>query len=401
MADRVFIHVGAPKSGTTYLQSVLWANKARLATAGILLPGKVEFDHNLAAVVARSDEEHGHRARRIWSRMLAEVNAWPGTAILSNEWFSLADEDHAAGFVNTFQGAQVHLVFTARDFLGIVPAAWQERLKLGHASTLGEFLPTLEAPGERWSWWTLDPAEVLARWGASVPPERVHVVTVPPSGSDPNLLWERFCEACAIPADICDLSQTSANESLGAESAGLLERIGPRLRDAVDADTAPWTEQYRWLRRYVGHRLLVPRGGSKIALRDDDVARLRLRSGDSIDRLKSAGYDVVGDLSDLVAARIPASAVHPDDVSDTALLDVASDLVVDLLRRARDEAHRADQAERDRDHAVKEGERAVRQAEREAQRAIREAKLSFRLGKPYRRTRRKLGALKRRLRQES
>jgi len=292
-------------------------------------------------------------------------------------------------------------VFTARDFLGIAPAAWQERLKLGHASTLGEFIPTLDAPDERWSWWTLDPAEVLSRWGASLPPERVHVVTLPPSGSEPNLLWERFSGACGIPADVCDLSRTTANESLGAESAGLLERIGPRLRDAVDADTAPWTEQYRWLRRYVGHRLLVPRGGSKIALRDDDVARLRLRSGDSIDRLKTAGYDVVGDLSDLVAARIPASAVHPDDVSDTDLLDVASDVVVDLLRRARDESHRADQAERDRDHAVKEGERAVRRAEREAQRTIREAKLSFRLGKPYRRARRKLGALKRRLRHES
>ncbi|MGH8965628.1 MAG: hypothetical protein ACRDXB_09915, partial [Actinomycetes bacterium] len=212
-------------------------------------------------------------------------------------------------------------------------------------------------------------------------------VTLPPSGSAPNLLWERFSRACGIPADVCDLSRTAANESLGAESARFLEGIGPRLREAVDADTALWTEQYRWLRRYVGHALLVPRGGSKIALRDDDVARLRLRSGESVDRLKTAGYDVVGDLSDLVSSKVSQAAVHPDDVSDSDLLDVASDLVVHMLKRVRDEANRAERAERERD-------RAVREADRRVLRAVHDAKLSVRLGRPVKR---RLGEVKRRL----
>jgi hypothetical protein len=34
--------------------------------------------------------------------------------------------------------------------------------------------------------------------------------------------------------------------------------------------------------------------------------------------------------------------VHPDEVSDSALLDVASDLVVELLRQVRLETRRAD-----------------------------------------------------------
>jgi hypothetical protein len=33
---RVFLHIGAPKTGTTYLQDVLWSNKAELSRRGVL-----------------------------------------------------------------------------------------------------------------------------------------------------------------------------------------------------------------------------------------------------------------------------------------------------------------------------------------------------------------------------
>ena len=33
MAARVFLHIGLPKTGTTYLQSVLWGSKAALASS--------------------------------------------------------------------------------------------------------------------------------------------------------------------------------------------------------------------------------------------------------------------------------------------------------------------------------------------------------------------------------
>ncbi len=38
MANRVFLHVGTPKTGTTYLQTVMWANRDKLAEQGLLLP---------------------------------------------------------------------------------------------------------------------------------------------------------------------------------------------------------------------------------------------------------------------------------------------------------------------------------------------------------------------------
>ena len=34
MADRVYLHIGAPKTGTSYLQKMIWANKASLREQG-------------------------------------------------------------------------------------------------------------------------------------------------------------------------------------------------------------------------------------------------------------------------------------------------------------------------------------------------------------------------------
>ena len=340
MAERVFVHGGPPKTGTTYLQSVLWSNRPALREAGVLVPGRTPFDHNLLADHARRDRPDS-RAERVWHRVVARVNAWPGTAVLSNEWFSLAGTERAARALEAFPGAETHVVATARDFLGVAPAAWQERLKLGHAASLADFVASLDAPG-RWSWSTLDAAKVLDRWGASLPTQRVHVVTVPSRSASPYALWDRFAEVCGIPDGSCDPSVATANESVGAESARLLQLLGKRLRDAVDADVDDWTEQYVWLRQFLGHGLLVPRGGSRIALRNHEVRRIRRRTRSCVEALRVAGYHVAGDLADLSSARVPRGAVHPEEVSDSALLDVASDLVVDLLRQVRLQTRRAD-----------------------------------------------------------
>jgi len=48
VAERVFLHVGAPKSGTTFLQTVMWENREGLAERGVLIPGGAATTSNLA-----------------------------------------------------------------------------------------------------------------------------------------------------------------------------------------------------------------------------------------------------------------------------------------------------------------------------------------------------------------
>jgi glycosyltransferase involved in cell wall biosynthesis len=349
VAKRVFLHVGAPKSGTTFLQTVLWNNRALLEADNILLPGRDLFDYNLAMTAIRNPEPRNklqQRAKATWRRLRAEMDAWPGDAVVTNEWFVRADAEQAARGRHDLADTELHIVYTARAFVHQIPAAWQETLKLGRGWSMSDFISGLDDDQAQWSWWALDPALALERWAGDLPPDRIHVVTVPPKGSDPGLLWKRLCSVLGIDPQRYDATTAEANESLGAEAAGLLERMGPELRAAIGADDAPWTEQYRWIRRYLGHELLVPLGGSRIGADAEQAAALHDRSVAVANALGEAGYDIVGDLDDLRLADPPAGSRDPSTVTDSEMLDVAVPLVADLFARVRAVTLRAEQAEK-------------------------------------------------------
>ena len=45
----VYLHIGEPKTGTTFVQQVLWRNRSALAQFGIMLPGPRPLAHWRAA----------------------------------------------------------------------------------------------------------------------------------------------------------------------------------------------------------------------------------------------------------------------------------------------------------------------------------------------------------------
>ncbi len=53
MARRVFFHVGTLKTGTTYLQRVMWENRDRLREAGTLFAGEYYHDRVWATQTVR------------------------------------------------------------------------------------------------------------------------------------------------------------------------------------------------------------------------------------------------------------------------------------------------------------------------------------------------------------
>jgi hypothetical protein len=349
VAKRVFLHVGAPKSGTTFLQTVLWSNRALLKADDVLLPGRGLFDHNLAVTALRNPDPRNklqRRARATWRRLRQRIDAWSGDAIITNEWFVRVDAEQAARGRHDLADTELHIVYTARAFVHQIPAAWQETLKVGRGWSMSDFIAGLDDDAAQWSWWTLDPALALERWAGDLPADRIHVVTVPPRGSDPGLLWKRLCSVLDIDAQRYDATTAEANESLGAEAARLLERVGPDLRAAIGADDAPWTEQYRWIRRYFGHELLVPLGGSRIGANAEQAAELHARSVAAANALEAAGYDIIGDLDDLRLPDPPVGSRDPSSVTDSEMLDVSVPLLADLFARVREAILRAEKAEK-------------------------------------------------------
>lgn len=334
MARRIFFHIGVPKSGTTYLQTAMWHNRPALRAQGFLYPGSKRMDHYHASEIVR-----GAPPSRLgpnsgaWDDLVGSLRSWKGDGLISHEFFCMATAEQAQAAVSALAPAEVHVVLTARDYVRQFPAVWQEALKMRRNNSLDEFME-LAFAGELhggWSWDSQDVPAVLERWAGAVPTERVHVVTLPPAGADRGLLWQRWRDVLGIDDSAFDMDLTFGNESLGAAQAALLHRVKPHL-------TAPLTKSpvaHRWVRAYFGHEVLVPQRGDRFGLRAQDAARLRQRSIETVAAVERAGYQVSGDLADLVPAEHQPPQAHPDEVTETEMLEVAARAIDQMIHDVR------------------------------------------------------------------
>ena len=334
MSRTVYFHVGLPKTGTTYLQTLLWANHEELGRQGVLLPGTSVREHLWASGAVREDPRLARRTEAAigaWDRLVAETNAWPGTAVISHEFFAAASADQAKRAMDALDGADVHVVVTARDTVSLVTARWQEWIKNG-ATTPVDGYPRREetSPQNEWDWGSLDLADVLDRWGASLPRDHVHVITLPKPSEPRDTLWQRFSELVGIDPTRCDTSGTEANQSLGVVEVELLRRVNA---DLVDFSTA--IDRGNWIRGYLAQGKLVPRKGEKFWPSPDRVVELRARGERIVDRVEAAGYDVIGDLADLRTPSDLPDRRHPDSVTDTELLTSATLTIAEMMTDVR------------------------------------------------------------------
>ena len=151
-----------------------------------------------------------------------------GTAIISHEILASASRQQAARALESLghgDGAEVHVVLSVRDLVRQVPAEWQENVKHRRTIRYGDFLRQIRDPQREgriasWFWSVQELPAILDRWAAELPPERVHVITVPPSGGDPGLLWSRFSRVFGLDDLPLRHEATRANPSLGVPEIG-------------------------------------------------------------------------------------------------------------------------------------------------------------------------------------
>ena len=334
--SRVFLHIGSPKTGTTFLQQVLWSQRGVAEAQGVHLPLNSFNDHYLASLDLRglARPPHPPRARGMWTRLVADAERWPGTSLISHELFAAAGPEQARRAVSSFGPAtEVHVVLTARDLLRQLSAEWQEHVK--HRSTVRfeEFIASVRTDSAKrtgWFWRVQDYAGILARWGADVPPSRLHVVTVPPLGAPRGLLWERFAGLLGLDPATFDTTESRSNTSLGLEQAELLRRVNLALGDRL-ALPGPYPVV---VKSVLAHQVLAARPGRPLRLAADDVQFAADLSRRLADELADAGVDVVGSLDDLVVPEATVQDSTTQDyqvVSDTELLDETVAALADLL----------------------------------------------------------------------
>ena len=334
MTTRVYLHVGAPKSGTTYLQGVLEANRRLLADAGVLLVGERHLDRIHAALQVREDPRLADlpaRSRHAWTTLVGQITEWPGeSAVLSYELFAAASAGQAQRALADLAAYDVHVVVSGRDLGRVVVSAWQERLKFGLTTRLEKWTPKDEGDGGEWGWRTLDPAAVAERWGSTLAADHVHVVTAPGPGAPPHELWRRFAEACGLADLPVELDVARANESLGVVQAELLRRVNQALGAQIHGSR----QRSVWIRDLLAQDVLAPLGHEPIGTTETQVSAARETWERSVERIREAGYVVHGDLDDLRPAT--STARLPGDIDDAELVEVAGQCIAGLVVELRD-----------------------------------------------------------------
>ncbi|MDN5746189.1 MAG: hypothetical protein L0H31_13875, partial [Nocardioidaceae bacterium] len=217
MADRVFLHIGLPKTATTYLQTILWSSREQLRAEGLLLPGRERRDHLWASRVIREDPHLASRSRRpvdektAWTRLQTEIASWEAAALVSHEFFAAASAEQARRMVADLAPARVDVVITAREPLGLLTASWQESLKNRATKPLDRYARTVsDRPMDIWNWRTLDLQLVLQRWGEAVPWEQIHVLPLN-TAAPRDEIWHRFGHLLGLRTDGYDLGASFPN----------------------------------------------------------------------------------------------------------------------------------------------------------------------------------------------
>ena len=298
MRRSVYLHVGAPLTGSAYLRESLARHRRRLARAGVLFPtshlghagGHLDAVLDVLALAGPGNTP----AAGAWDRLAETVRDWRrGTVVLSHELLADATLPQVERVLGSFGDAEVHVVYAARDLGRQLPLAWQEWVRNGGTAPFATYAARVLARDShrmaRVFWSSHDIGDVLERWAAYLPPAQVHVIPVPDTPDQDAVLWHRFTRTVGIdPRNLAvgadphrRLDPIAATEVLRLLNLATGESADPgRLRVLVDD--------------------LAGTGGALPRLPATLAEPARAEAAAAVEAVRSRGYDVVGDLSDLL-----------------------------------------------------------------------------------------------------
>lgn len=376
MTRRVYIHVGPFKTGSTYLQQSMFERRDMLRERGIIVPSARGADRRLVVVdlLDRNRQRHAALgAPGALDRTVAEIAAWTGEgAVISAEMLSSARPDTVQRIVTAVAPAEVHVVATLRSLAGLIPSFWQSNLRNRTSVTWPAYIESLRGAassdrrfGERF-WRVQDVSAVLGVWAELIPPERTHVVVMPPTGSPPSLLWERFCAALGIDDPPPPAIEQARNVAVGTEQAEALRRLNRELNGKY-----PHRLYATFVKRIATRATIRATTDSRrMVLPPEDFEWVREQSRRIVDVIVAQGYRVHGDLADAVPDAPSVlgqdGPYRPDDYRLEEVADTLARMTVMLLEHMRKNDGRGLPASDDEDDATADDEFLTESAATEA-----------------------------------
>lgn len=334
MARRVFLHIGAPKSGTTYLQDRLSRSRDTLLAQSLDYLETRSGDHFHAALdlIQRPWAGELKRARGQWDALADSGRRSSGDVLVSHEILAAARPEQVARAFDSFGEAEFHVVLTVRDLGRQIPAEWQESVK--HRSLtkfetfMGKVIVQPRIAPSWWFWRVQSVPDVLARWSNGLTPEQVHVVTVPPSGAPPELLWERFISVLGLDPGAQYAQNAEANASLGIADVAVLRRLNRRLKHA-GVSRATYVELVREL---LAKEVFAEHEETETAVvPEEHRAFVGEVTEEWLDWIIGSRVDVVGDVEDLRPRWPEIAHRHPDHPQSSRMTTSAIEALAAVL----------------------------------------------------------------------
>jgi hypothetical protein len=331
----VFVHIGAPKSGTTFLQNMLWSHRSALKQGGVLYPYDRPTEH-FEAMLDLRQQGWGNisraRVRGAWQRVVRRVGEWDGhTVILTNELLGRADPAQITRLLESLAPADVRVLYTARDLATQLASSWQEQVKHNVAVPFEEFVaemvkhgPETQPPFARHFWPLQDAGHVLSRWAARVGRDHISLITVPAAGAR-QVLWHRFCETTGLDPGAYAIGPVPENVGLTHVEAEFFRRVNEGIPDMIPREYAAIVRN--------GLMPQVAQGnGVRLRLPESHFPLVHQRATGLVDTLRRDGYGVVGDLDELVPVPGSQAGHQATGITDGELLSLATTTVHTLLR---------------------------------------------------------------------
>jgi hypothetical protein len=341
------------KTGTTYLQQLIYANRDQLTAAGLVVPGET-WGRQVRGVqdvmgLGRTDRHIRRMSKGAWQELLYQALSSPvNVSVISVEFLSFAGPRQARHVLRTLSGADVRVILTVRDMASSLPSQWQTLVHNGGTSTWREFLEEIPEPAttpgpllrrrrplvEEFHR-TQNIARMLSVWAPLVPRESLHVITVPRVRARPDELWQRFAQVVGVDPAAVTQPPEGTNPSLGHASSELIRRLNLRL------GRLPQSE-YNWtVKEPVAIEVLAARAsqeGKAQLTRAAYVIALRWNRA-TREAVTGAGAAVTGDLEDLPTRPDPEFRASlpgvPDEPGVPAMLDAAEEAATAFARHAR------------------------------------------------------------------
>lgn len=330
----MLLHIGVHKTGTTAVQTALANSRDILGTWQVRYPGRLMAHREVASSVMgrplgwRTDGAKPPKAG-LWERTVAETHAYPGTTVVSSEFFAEAPDDVVRRIVGDVGPDRLQVVVTLRNLGRILPSAWQQNLKSGFETP---YLPWIrrmlftddEATRSTIFWRRHRHDQLVERWAAAAGSGNVTVVVVDDRVREG--IFHHFEDLLGLPRDtLYDRRGEVSNRSMTLAEAAFLRRLNVAVGGAAGWRAYPNRVQAQMVKHLVEGRTPGPEE-ARLATPQWALDRAAEIADEMVTRIEATGVRMVGDPGVLrermtgPQEAVDDSAELPTDAAISALL---------------------------------------------------------------------------------